>query len=50
MLKEMTLKNKLYDSIMCQMNKEATTLVDIGEGALKSNQEKFVSILLIVFI
>lgn len=46
----MTLKNKLYDSIMCQLNKEAIILVDIGEGALKSSQERFVSILLIVLM
>lgn len=42
LLKEMTFKNKIYDSIMCQLEKERRNLVSVGEEALKSSQERLI--------
>lgn len=36
------LKDKKYELLMCQLHKEATTLIDLGENALKSHEERFV--------
>lgn len=40
LLKEIMFKTKIYDSIMCQLEKEGQTLIGVGEEALKSYQER----------